>query len=612
MSVSVMDVPFYYGMGWKADGHILFSDALIDQFINDGAAVGQTVTVFNTTDIGIFDGAGAVIDKISDYLDDSFYYIQPYWRPDISDAEMAVATQRFKSSIHVMQLMGIKVVQEPDMQGQNVNTYAEVTKVHRIGSIGVTANYSSVPQASLNVLESPQKSDDYLLIDAPPDVGLSGAFEMEYTIYPNDFRDGSKIKLLGVTGVTARVRIRINGSIPTGSESYVITDGSVKVTLTEVSGDTFYSAAFLDGKEFNTLDIIDEDPYDDPEGPGGDDPEGPGGDDPGGGGDHDETSDDIIVPDLPVLDVLSTGLVSLYSPSSGQVRAMASAMWSTSIAEQLRVLFSQPIDSIISLHFVPVTPPIGGSQNIILGSVDTGVSAPIVTSQYLELSCGSIAVSEFWGAFTDFADTKISIHLPYIGIRNLDTQDVMSSTVTVKYHVDLLTGALTAMVVCSKSGKQGSLNSVVYSFSGNFISDIPVNSRHFSNVLSGLFGVGAAVAGVAGAAFTGGAALPAIGSAASGLIGTAGNFKQSVQRSGSAQTTPGSLGVQTAYLIIERPIQITPAGFGNLRGYGSKVGRNLGSFNGYTQVDAARINIAKATDPEKSEIMQLLRSGVVV
>lgn len=607
--VSVMDIPFYYGLGWKADGHVLFSDALIDQFINDGAELNTEVTVFNTADIGVFDGAGAVINEISNYLDDSFYYIQPYWRPDVSESELAVATSRFKSSIHLMQLLGIKVVQEPDMQGQSVDTYAEVTKAHEIGHIQVTSNYYSVPQVTVNVLESPEKGDDFVLQTSSPDVGSNGSTEIFYLIYSNDFRDGKTLTLSGVEGLIAQVRVTITGTIPLGTNNYVMTGGTVKVTLRSVNGDTFTNAAFLDGKEFNTLDIIDDDPYEDPDVPGGDDP---GDDDPGGDGDHDNDSDDIIIPDLPVLDVLSTGMVSLYSPSSSQLRALASAMWSPTMAEQLMQLFSQPIDSIISLHFVPVIPSTGGSRSIILGSLDSGVTAPIVTSQYIECSFGSLAVGEYWGAFTDYADTKISIYLPYIGVKELNTQDVMSSTLTVKYHVDVLTGAVNAMVVCSKTGKQGSLNSVVYSFSGNFISEIPVNSQHFANVLSGLFGVGAAVAGVAGAVFTGGASLPTTGAVVGGLASSAQNFRQTVQRSGSAQTTPGSLGVQKAYLIIERPIQFTPTNFGKLRGYGSLVGRNLGSYNGFTQVAAARVNIPTATDPEKTEIINALKSGVVV
>lgn len=607
--VSVMDIPLYYGLGDnKLDAHLLFSDELISQFRQDGAEVGRWVEVFNTSALGPLDGAPSVINAISNYLDDAFYYVAPNYRPALSAAETDVDSNMW---IEALNLMGVKIV--PDLyQGVTVPCYSEPTRdgTSLTSDFSTSINFNYNPIATNHILTSGQNNDDFRISVSRPALGTPNTTNLFFNIYPNDFRDGNKLKLSGVTATVAYVWISIGGTTTIGAGDFKIyTSGTVSVALTTLSGDTVQNKASLDNKEFNTLDIIDDDPYKDDPNEGGDKP---GAKDPGGKGDHDTTSDIVDFPDLPYQDILSTGLISLYAPTSGQVRSLASALFSQNIALELKELFSQPLDSIISLHMVPIIPPTGGSQEIVLGNIGTGVSSAIVTQQYIEIDFGSLVVGEFWGAFTDYTETRVTIYLPYVGFRQMNIQDVMGATLTLKYHVDVLTGALQAMVRCSKNGKAGVMTGVNYSFSGNFVSEMPFTSQHFANVLSGLFGVGAAVAGVAGAAFSGGMTLPMVGAAVGGVVSSAQGFKTETQRSGSAQTTPGSLGEQKAYIIIERPIQTTPDNFGALSGYGSMVGRNLGSFNGFTQAVDARVNISRATEAEKQEILTMLKNGVVV
>ena len=607
--VSVMDIPVWYGLqDEKVDTHLLFSDDLISQFRQDGAVVGSWTEVFNTSGLGPLDGSAPCVDAVSNYVDDAFYYLSPYYRPTIGDTELDFNK---KAWIETLNLMGCKIVPEL-YQGVTVNIYAEPTKTEssRIGDFYTIPNLGQSPNVfGSTILTEAGVGNDCNIICQSAALGVSNETNVYFRIYPNAFRDGNKLKLSGVIADIAYVRVKIAGMVQVG-DIRLYTTASVSVILQSMDGDGILHKSAVDGKEFNTLDIIDDDPYQDDPNEGGD--KGGGGDS-GGKGNHDNTSDTIPIPTLPVNDVLATGLVSLYSPTSGQVRALASSIFSQNILDQLKYIMSNPMDFIISLHFVPVIPSLGGSQNITLGNVDTGVSASIVSQQYMEISCGSVVIGEYWGAFSDYSDTRVTIFIPYVGFRALNIQDIMGATVSLIYHVDLLTGSLQAMVQCVKNGKAGSLSSVDYTFSGNFLSQIPFQGSHFANLLGGLLGVGDVMTGVGSIALTGGASAPLEApKIQKGATGALNGFRQVVERSGSAQTVPGSLGVQQAYIVVERPIQVTPDNFGKLTGYGSMVGRTLGSFNGLTVVSDARINISRATNSEKDEIMNMLKRGVVV
>lgn len=605
--VSVMDIPLYYGLNdEKLDAHLLFSDELIQQFRNDGATMDQWTVVLDSASVGVLDGAAAAVDLVSNYLDDAFYYLSPYYRPLAPDT----IDYNVENWLKVLQLCGVKIVPEL-YEGASVPLYTEPTKSanSQIGSFFTIQRFSGNPVFASDIFRATGKGNDCLIQCLRGALGSTNHVDISFYIYPNDFRDGNKLKFTDVTATCAEVYIRIGGLTAVG-EVRLYTTAEVGVRLVSIDGNTVNHKELLDGKEFNTLDIIDDDPYQDDPNEGGDKP---GAKDPGGKGDHDNTSDVIDIPTLPINDVLSTGLVSLYSPTSGQVRALASAMFSQNILDQLKYIMENPIDFIISLHFVPIIPSLGGSQAITLGNVNTGVSATIVTSQYVECSFGSVTIGEYWGAFSDYSDTEVSIYLPYIGFRSLNIQDIMGATVTLVYHVDVLTGALQAMVKCVKSGKAGSLSSVEYTFSGNFVSSIPFQGSHYANVLGSLIGMGEVIGGAMAIGGTGGAAAPVVaGKMESGAMAALNGLKQQVERSGSTQTTPGSLGVQEAYIVVQRPIQVTPDNFGKLTGYGSMVGRSLGFFNGLTVVTDARVNISRATDGEKKEILSMLKQGVVV
>lgn len=336
---------------------------------------------------------------------------------------------------------------------------------------------------------------------------------------------------------------------------------------------------------------------------GGEDPFSPGGEsEPGGGeGDYDDSSDPVDFPPLPPTSAVDTGFITLYNPSTTQLQNLANYMWSGAFdLNTFRKIFADPMDCILGLSIVPVAIPNGGTKNVTVGNISTGVSMTVAQSQYVEIDCGTFNITEFWGAYLDYEPyTKFSIYLPYIGIKPISADDIMGKTLHVKYHVDILSGACIAYIKCG--------DSVLYSYIGQCSSSIPISGNDWTNVINGALTIATAIGECVA---TGGAMAP---SDVKDIASTAINsLKPEISKSGSLSGTGGLMGIQKPYLITVRPIQALPTAQNHYTGYPSFVTASLASLSGYTEIDQIHLENIPATDIELSEIESLLKGGVIL
>lgn len=323
----------------------------------------------------------------------------------------------------------------------------------------------------------------------------------------------------------------------------------------------------------------------------------------GGTGDLDDTSDVIGIPELPGISAVDTGFVTLYNPSLGQLRSLSSYMWTTNFLENIVKLVADPMDAILGLSIVPVAVPNGGEQAVRVGNVITDVTMTKAAAQYISFDCGSINMNEYWGSALDYApNTKIQIYLPYIGYKMLDPDEVMSKTLGVIYHIDILTGACVAYVHAN--------GSVLYQWEGNCACNLPVTGTNWSNIIS----AGVRIAGTAAVMASGAGSITA-GTLASGMVNVAGNVmgaKAVIEHGGTSSGSGGQMAVQYPYLIVERPRQSLAKGYNSFEGYPSNITSTLGSLVGYTAVESIHLEGINATDAELAEIESLLKGGVIL
>lgn len=298
----------------------------------------------------------------------------------------------------------------------------------------------------------------------------------------------------------------------------------------------------------------------------------------------------------------ASALWSVYNPTQAQLNSFGAWLWSSSFIDQVLKLFNNPMQSIIGVHKIFAAPAISGSGNIVVGYLDSGVGSNLVGAQYTTVDCGSVSVREQFGNVFDYTDTQVRLYLPFIGIVDLDTSDVMRGTVSVVYHVDVITGACLAEVKVARDSAGGTL----YQFAGDASVRYPISSGSYMGIVAG---IASAVGGIASAIATGGATLPLAAGAVAGGLGGA---KTNVQHSGSFSGNAGAMGAKKPYLIIERPQTMLADGFGNYQGKGANVVRTVAQCSGYFKMsDVHTDSISGASAAEVQAIKTALESGVI-
>lgn len=346
----------------------------------------------------------------------------------------------------------------------------------------------------------------------------------------------------------------------------------------------------------------------------------------GGDGEFDDTSDNIDIPTPPSTSVaIDTGALTLWHVTRAQLKYLIdNYLWKQSIVEQWT--YGKPIDSIVSLKMLPFTisDNIESPEYIYIGTVPTNAPGYRIENQYRQIDLGELFIPKYWGNFMDYSPyTKIEIFLPFIGIREIDTDLFMEKTIHVKYNIDLTTGD----GICLISSKKDELEQLIYQFPCSVAYDIPLSSTNYAEHKSaGAMAVATTVGGIAGAVI-GSGILPgagtvsgamlgkaAIGVAAAGIAGvsTIAHGKPRVDKSGTISSNMGYLSHLTPYVIISRPIQSVPENYNHYIGYPSNITATLEDLEGFTQLKSFHLDGFDATDEELEELDTLLRGGIIL
>ena len=403
--------------------------------------------------------------------------------------------------------------------------------------------------------------------------------------------------------------------------------------------------------------VFPDNPYE----PGG--PSGPGDLPPGT---FDGDSDAIPDSPLPTLSAANTGFTRIYNPTLSQVKQLAQYLWTTpdiieTIWNHIKQFFENPMDAIIGFNLVPVPVPDGGTEDFSLMFIKTGVIMTVAANQFVDLDCGTLELKRYYGSALDQSPyTKVSCYLPYIGTVNLNTDEVMGTTLRVKYRVDIVSGSCVAKIFVD--------GNCLYQYSGHCAITIPISSADFSSYASAAISVGklsaAAITAGAGMAMAGAVGEvaqqtnqvvtttqvtnttrnPATGrqittgttttvqtrespadqsstqASFSGLspqniantVGTIMSSKPHIEHSGSFSGNSGYLGVRRPFVIIERPNMCMPTNYQALNGFPSMITMELGTCKGFTRIQQVQLTGLHATNPEQAEILGLLKSGVIL
>ena len=289
-------------------------------------------------------------------------------------------------------------------------------------------------------------------------------------------------------------------------------------------------------------------------------------------------------------------LTTTFRMTKDRLQQLGRFLWGSNIFDNFSLICNNPIENIISCKSIPLSLE-GVTQKIILGNVNTGVNGDKVSNNFAKQNIGSIAITEKYHNFLDYAPyTNVIIYLPYVGFKELDTNLVMSKTLSISYTVDIITGGCLCQI---KSN-----NVKLYEFNGNIGIDIPITASNRAQVEAGYISSGIGIASSVASGNIVGAVTSLINSAES-------------QYHYASTSSPNPMCVastnRTCYVILDRPTYQTLKSFNHTRGKKCYLTKTINTLKGYTICDE-HIDLSgiRATDNEKEEMIKILSSGFFV
>lgn len=289
-------------------------------------------------------------------------------------------------------------------------------------------------------------------------------------------------------------------------------------------------------------------------------------------------------------------LTTTFKMTKDRLQQLGRFLWGSNIFDNFSLVCNNPIENIISCKSIPLSLN-GTTQKIILGNVDTGVNGDKVSNNFAKQNIGSIAITEKYHNFLDYAPyTNVIIYLPYVGFKELDTNLVMGKTLSISYTVDIITGGCLCQI---KSN-----NVKLYEFNGNMGIDIPITASNRAQVEAGYISSGIGIASSVASGNVVGAVTSLINSAES-------------QYHYASTSSPNPMCVastnRTCYVILDRPTYQTLKSFNHTRGKKCYLTKTINTLKGYTICDE-HIDLSgiRATDSEKEELIKILSSGFFV
>lgn len=337
----------------------------------------------------------------------------------------------------------------------------------------------------------------------------------------------------------------------------------------------------------------------------------------GGDGPYDNESDPVDVPEMPSIDITTLGGLNLYKLTPNDMASLFSYLGSNDPGNSIVKWFTNPIQAITACYMLPYPVHVNGSKEVTVLGAHTGITG-YSAAQWTEWNLGAVKINQGFGdCFLDYSNfTRVSLFLPFIGVRQLNADDVIGSTIGIKYQFDNISGSCAAYVTVN--------GSVRYTYTGQCAVGIPISQSNWGQTyIAGITAVGLAIgAGGAAAALggTGAAGLSEVGSMALGMgagatISGGGlngfGAKPTISRSGAVCGAGAAIGLNKPVMFIERPDKAKIEDPKNVIGITSGRTLSLGSLSGYNAIEHVHLHGISATGPELDEIEKLLYQGVI-
>ena len=319
------------------------------------------------------------------------------------------------------------------------------------------------------------------------------------------------------------------------------------------------------------------------------------------------------------------------------------------ILEGTQLFGANQINAINGCMYLPISDisdiaSVSSVNKCFIGTYEAPITAQRVVANDKMINCGSAVFEATYGDVRDFEPyCKLYVMLPYCGTHELTISKYIGKTVSLKYAIDITTGACTAYLYAN--------NVIMDSFDGTMGVQRPITAvnqqAQVSSIINGIMGTvesGAKTVGTAGTMAISGGSMAGIQagtkeaakfnsySAGADLIGSetqlgggvAGTILQGYNTLQASMDAPmstrgafsgvlGQFGNQYPYFIFAWLKTSKPANEIETVGLPSNAGGAVGGFGGFLQCSAFNLaNGFTGTDNEANEIYSIMSSGVYV
>lgn len=334
---------------------------------------------------------------------------------------------------------------------------------------------------------------------------------------------------------------------------------------------------------------------------------------------------------------INTGFITPYEISNSELTNLHSFLYSETILDMIKNYFAGDASkAIIDLFNIPVAPTVEAvSSDIKIGVISSGASANAITNETVTFDFGSIDLTQgyYSNTFMDLAPfNQYSIYLPFIGFRNLNTNDLRSINddgfkIYLKYIIDVLTGEFIAVVEADHNNaavdnKTGTVTTakltkqVINVFNGSMRTDIPLSYRNplqgIMPIISGLAGSIGSISGtITSSANAVKKTTDVINTSVEGLnsIGNVNNAL--IPRGDNISGSVGNLTLKKAFIINqESPKYIRTGKSNQFAGYPAYKFLKLNDNRGFVKVRNIIASGFGGTAHEQERVVELLKGGV--
>lgn len=321
---------------------------------------------------------------------------------------------------------------------------------------------------------------------------------------------------------------------------------------------------------------------------------------------------------------ISTGFVKMLNPTDSEIQSFCTEITSDSVLNTLKQFFTNnPLDFITSLHVVPGTYALGGSKvKLKYGGYESQVPMTPITGEYTELDFGKLDLKEIYGSWEDYnPHTKMTIYLPYIGIKDLDVDRIQGSELHLKYLISASTGSILAFLTSvRKDNRNNGAEILVGQWAGQAKYTIPLTSVQHDAAVNAAMSIVAAAVSVGAAVATAGGSIAATAASAAAIGTSVGNAALSGAHAGKVDVTmqgsvAGDMAFFTspdAYIQIEFPIEGRPDDYDHIVGKPSNITTDLAHqpMNNYIEFANIDVDGIDAPTDEKQLIVEMLKGGI--